>query len=88
MYLYILIYLYTHIYILYLEWLLVPDGLVWVFQKLLIYWDCHAKPSLEFTENSPKERKYPVSSSCVNENALLMLEVRGEWADWMEMIEM
>ncbi len=26
-----------------MEWLLVPDGLVWVFQKLLIYWDFHAK---------------------------------------------
>ncbi len=31
--------------------------------------------------------KYPVSSSCVDENALLMTEVRGEWADWLEMIE-
>ncbi len=29
-----------------LEWLLVPDGLVWVFQKQLIYWDFHAQPSL------------------------------------------
>ncbi len=34
-----------------------------------------------------KKRKYPVSSSCVDENALLMREVRGEWADWLEMIE-
>ncbi len=33
------------------EWLLVPDELVWVFQKLLIYWDFHAQPSLGFTEN-------------------------------------
>ncbi len=24
---------------------------------------------------------------CVDENALLMSEVRGEWADWLEMIE-
>ncbi len=31
--------------------------------------------------------KYPVSSSCVDENALLMREVRGEWADWLAMIE-
>ncbi len=38
------------------------------------------------TENGPKKRKYPVSGSCVNENALLMSEVRGEWADWLEMI--
>ncbi len=31
--------------------------------------------------------KNPVSSSCVDENALLMSEVRGEWADWLEVIE-
>ncbi len=62
-------------------------GLVWVFQKLLIYWDFHAQPSLGFTENGLKKRKYPVSGSCVDENALLMSEVRGEWADWLEMIE-
>ncbi len=30
-----------------MEWLLVPDGLVWVFQKLLIYWDFHAQPGLQ-----------------------------------------
>ncbi len=47
----------------------------------------HAQPSLGFTENGPKKRKYPVSGSCVDENALLMSEVRGEWADWLEMIE-
>ncbi len=63
------------------------DGLVWVFQQLLIDWDFHAQPSLGFTENGPKNRKYPVSGSCVDENALLMSEVRGEWADWLEMIE-
>ncbi len=40
-----------------------------------------------FTENGQKKRKYPVSGSCVDENALLMSEVRGEWADWLEMIE-
>ncbi len=51
-------------------WLLVPDGLVWVFQKLLIYWDFHPQPSLGFTENGPKKRKYQVSGSCrtVEEN--------------------
>ncbi len=70
-----------------MEWLLVPDGLVWVFQKLLIYWDFNAQSSLEFIENGPKKRKYPVSGSCGDENALLMSEVRGEWADWLEMIE-
>ncbi len=57
------------------EWLLVPDRLVWVFQKLLIYWDFHTQPSLEFTENGPK-KKYPVSGSCVDGNGLLMSEVR------------
>ncbi len=41
-----------------MEWLLVPDGLVWVFQKLLIYWDFNKQPSLGFTENGPKKRKY------------------------------
>ncbi len=49
-------------------------------------WDFPAQPSLGFTENGPKKRKYPVSGSCVDENALLMSEVRGEWADWLEMI--
>ncbi len=34
-----------------------------------------------------KKRKYPVSGSCVDENALLMSEVSGEWADWLETIE-
>ncbi len=56
-------------------------------EKLLIYWDFHTQPSLGFTENGQKKRKYPVSDSCVDENALLMSEVRGEWADWLEMIE-
>ncbi len=31
-----------------------------------------------FTENGLKKRKYPVSGSCVDENVLLMSEVRGE----------
>ncbi len=47
----------------------------------------HVQPSLGFTENGQKKSKYPASSSCVNENDLLMSEVRGEWADWLEMIE-
>ncbi len=33
------------------------DGLVWVFHKLLIYWDFHTQASLGFTENGPKKRK-------------------------------
>ena len=52
----------------------------------MIHWDFHAEPSLGFTENSPKKRKYQVSGSCVDENALLMSEVRGEWAEWFQMI--
>ncbi len=63
----------------------VPDGLIWEFQKLLIYWDFHAQPSLGFTENGSKKRKYPVSCSCVDENALLRLEENG--TDCLEIIE-
>ncbi len=37
----------------------------------------YLQQSLEFAENGPKKRKYPVSGSCVNENALLVSEVRG-----------
>ncbi len=47
-------------------------------KKLLIYWDFHAQPSLGFTENGPKKRKYPVSGSCVDENAWLMSEENGQ----------
>ncbi len=43
--------------------------------------------TISTTENGQKKRKYPVSGSCVDENALLMSEVRGEWTDWLEMIE-
>jgi len=57
-------------------WLLVPDGLVRVFEKLLIYWDFYTQPSQGFTENGLKKRKYPVSGSSVGENALLMLLLR------------
>ncbi len=45
--------------------------------------DFHTQPSLGFTENGPKKRKYPASGSCVDENVLLMSEVRGEWIDWL-----
>ncbi len=47
----------------------------------------YAQPSLGFTENGPKKIKYPVSGSCVDENALLMSEVKGEWENWLDMIE-
>ncbi len=68
------------------EWLLCQRAGLSI-SKPLIYWDFHAQPSLGFTENGPKKRKYPVSGSCVDENALLMSEVRRECADWLEMIE-
>jgi len=47
------------------------------------YWDFHAQPFLGFTKNGVKREKHPVPvcSSPVSKNALLMLEVRGEWAD-------
>ncbi len=48
---------------------------------LLIYWDFHAQASLGFIDNGPKKRKYPASGSCVDNNASLMSEVRGEWAE-------
>ncbi len=54
------------------------DGLDWVFQKLLIFWDFHPQPSLGFTENGLKKRKYPVSRSRVDKNALLMSEENGQ----------
>ncbi len=60
-----------------MEWLLVSDRLVWVFQKQLIYWDFHTQPSLGLTENGPKKRKYPVSGSCMDENALLIVRGQG-----------
>jgi len=40
--------------------------------------DFPAQLSLGFTEDGLKKRKYPVSSSSLGENALLMPEVRGE----------
>ncbi len=44
------------------------DGLIWVFQKLLIYWDFHPQPSLGFTENGPKQWKYPVQFTQAHQN--------------------
>lgn len=46
--------------------------------KLLIRQDFD-ELSLVFTENDLKKIKYPVKSSCLGENALMMPEVRGEW---------
>ncbi len=58
------------------KWLLVPDGWSECFHKLLIYWDFHTQPSLVFTENGLKKRKYPGNGSCVAENVLF--DVRGQ----------
>lgn len=56
---------------------MVVSWLVWVFQRLLFSWDFHQQPSQEFTASDPKKRKYPLSSSSLGENALLMPEVGG-----------
>ncbi len=60
-----------------MEQLLVPDRLVWVFQKQLIYWDFQAQPSLGFTENYRK-RENIQWQQCVDGNALLMSEENGQ----------
>ncbi len=44
------------------------------FQKLLIYWDFHAQPSLGFTENGPKNK---ISSEQLCGRKCLV-DVRGE----------
>ncbi len=46
-----------------------------------------SKPSLGFPENGPKNRKYPVSGQLCVGKCLVMSEVRGEWVDWLEIIE-
>ncbi len=46
----------------------------------------HATISRVYREYSDKE-KHPVSGSCVDENVLMMSEVRREWGYWLEMIE-
>jgi len=42
---------------------------------------------LGFTKNGVKREEHPVWGSPVGKNALLMLEVEGEWADWFKLIE-
>lgn len=39
----------------------------------------HAQPSVGFTENDLKKRKYPVNSGSQGENASLVTEVSGEF---------
>ncbi len=49
--------------------------MVWVFQKLLIYWDFHTHPSLEFTENDPKNK---ISSDRQLRGRKCLVDVRGQ----------
>lgn len=58
---------------LYLTWLLLEDRLLWEFYKLLTLHN-----HLSLTDNGPTERNYLVSSSCVEENKLLMSEENGQ----------
>lgn len=57
--------------------LLLADGLVWVSQKLLIYWDFPSQPSLRFTEKHLKKKEYPVSSGSLGVNTMLMSEEKN-----------
>lgn len=56
------------------DWSLVPDGLVSPFHELLLIYWCFGDIAT-FTM-VPRKRKYPVSSSFVEENALLGSGVR------------
>ncbi len=53
-----------------------PDRLVKVFQKLLIYWDFHSQTSLRFTENGPKKEKMSREWQLCGRKCLV--DVRGQ----------
>ncbi len=57
-----------------MEWLLVPDGLLWVFQKLLIYRDFHATISRVYREWSKKEKISSERQLC----CWCLFDVRGQ----------
>ncbi len=57
------------------DWLLVSVGLVWVFQKLLIYWDFHTQLSLRFREWSKKEKISSERQLC---GWKCLVDVRGQ----------
>lgn len=60
-----------------------PHALLRVFQKLLIFCDIEPhEPSFRFTKNGARKRKYPAGYNCVDENAMLMSEVKGKWVDF------
>lgn len=61
-------------------WLLVPDRSISENADLLRF--SHITISRFYKE----KKNYPVSSNSRDENALLMLEVRGEWPDCAELI--
>lgn len=45
----------------------------------------HTTVSRMYREWCEKQKKHPVSDSSVDENTLLMREVRGEWPDWFKL---
>ncbi len=59
-----------------MEWLLVPDGLIWVFQKLMIYWDFHCTTiSRVYREWSEKEKIFSERQLCERK---CLVDVRGQ----------
>lgn len=60
-------------------WMLVSDGLVWVFHKLLGF--LHTM-CLVFTQNGAKNKKDCVSDSYVGGNTLLISKAKGKWPGW------
>ncbi len=50
--------------------------LVWVFQKLLVYWDFHTQPSQGFTEKGQKKKK--ISSERQLWERKCLVDVRGQ----------
>ncbi len=48
-----------------------PGVLVWVFKKLLIYWDINVQPSLGFTEIWQKKRKYSVNGIWLKQHEIM-----------------
>lgn len=60
-------------------WLLVPDGLFWVFPET----EFHIQQSPGCKENSMKKRKYKVSNSLEK----YLVRVSRDWANWLDMME-
>lgn len=68
-------------------WLLVPDGLLLVFRKLLISCNFPKQQSLEFAQNGVKSKKHPVSlesaawNSCLCERSEENDQTDQRWQD-------